>query len=89
MGFDYEGTKSLFDLIWTYFTSWTIPVINLTPATFIVSMIVLGLILRVLSGLLGLGTGAISFGFHSAISDIKSDKDFRRWASDRRKGGRL
>ena len=89
MGFDYQGTAELFELIWHFFTDWTIPVINLSPANFIISMIFLGLILRVLSSLLGISSGAISLGFNSAVNDIKSERNTKKWLSDRRKGGKL
>ena len=72
-GFDFAGAKRLFALIWdtAFDGDFVLPIINLTPAHFILSLLVLFFLLRMLSSLIGFGSGAISYNAASGFRELQ------------------
>lgn len=71
------GLRSIFMLIWSIFTSWEIPFIEMTPASFFMAMLVLGLVSFAFKTLLGM-TGGVSLAAGGAYKDLKRRNDAAR-----------
>lgn len=77
------GLHFIFTSVWRIFTSWEIPFIEMTPATLLVAMLVLGLVSFALKTLLGM-TGGVSLAVGGAYKDLKRRNDSERREASRR-----